>query len=76
MFKYFQVKGKYETIIIAKEKRKAIQEYKKRFEASHNVEVKEITREEAVEQHIKQLEKCAEEYGAYAIVLRWGNRNE
>ena len=72
MLKYFLVKGKYDTIIIAKEKRKAIQEYQRRFEDSHNIEAEEMSREEAVEQHIKQLEKCAEEYGAYAIVLRWG----
>ena len=72
MFKYFLVKGKYETIILSKKKEDAIKEYQRRFENSHNVEVKEITREEAVAQHIKQLEKCAEEYGAFAIVLRWG----
>lgn len=72
MFKYFLVKGKCETIILSKKKEDAIQEYKKRFVASNNINVKEITKEEAIEKHMKQIEKCAREFGAYAIVLRWG----
>lgn len=74
MFKYFLVKGKYETIIIAKEKRKAIQEYQRRFETSHKIEIKEITREEAIEQHMKQVEKCARDFGAYVLGIKYLNK--
>ena len=74
MFKFYKVIGRYETIVIAKKEEEAIKEYRRRFEKNKDIKVKEITREEAIEQHMKQVEKCARDFGAYVLGIKYLNK--
>ncbi|WP_294352204.1 hypothetical protein [uncultured Clostridium sp.] len=68
--KYFEVKGKYRAIIIAKTEEEAKAEYKNKIgKLEEEASVKEIDELEALKRHQELIKACAEECGTYVMCI-------